>query len=564
MGPVAGGGGDTVGGGSSMGPVAGGGMGPAPGGGSSMGPVAGGGGMGPAFPGGGSGIPPGGGIGGPPGGDIGGGLGGENTPPLHTNLNHTFFTLAFDAEKNEVYTVGERVSGGRMFGTLRRFSYPSFQIQGTYKLPNLGTRAVIDPKKGVMYMVAVTPTINANVMRGQQYDRAAANGTLQVYDLEQIRSGKVQEQKDLLPTTTLEVSGRIEGLVLSADGKTLYCVKTLMVGTKPAKAELYAFDTADLKDKPKKMELDMPAADLCLSADGKDLLVLGEVTDPKNPNNVTVVDAAEWKLKPTLTLPGPSKSIAPAKDGGFVAGAYMGGAGGGSTKLMLAGTQTDNGELKADSPAKASNNGYVKFTPDGGRLISSSFKNYGFDVYDVTGKSLKKVASVRQAGGLQVGGYFHVSPDGKFLVFHFGAVIEMAKVGENTGFGNRPPGGFNPGAPGGGFNPGGGLAPPGGGPGGGLAPPGGGGFVPPGGAPGGPGGGLAPPGGPGGGLAPPGGGGFVPPGGFNPGGAAPGGGSGRPGSGISGPGVGPPPGAGGAPGMPPGLPPGGPGVPPGM
>ena len=48
---------------------------------------------------------------------------------------------------------------------------------------------------------------------------------------------------------------------------------------------------------------------------------------------------------------------------------------------------------------------------------------------------VKKKASIRTAGGLQIGGHFLMSPDSDFLVFHTGVVVETANVGGNNGEG---------------------------------------------------------------------------------------------------------------------------------
>ena len=65
---------------------------------------------------------------------------------------------------------------------------------------------------------------------------------------------------------------------------------------------------------------------------------------------------------------------------------------------------------------------------------------------------MKKKASIRTAGGHMVGGHFLVSPDGDYLVFHTGAVLETANIGGNNGEGTvgggGPPGPGGFGAPG--------------------------------------------------------------------------------------------------------------------
>jgi hypothetical protein len=125
--------------------------------------------------------------------------------------------------------------------------------------------------------------------------------------------------------------------------------------------------------------------------------------------------------------------------------------------------------------ARASHNNYVEFSPDGKQLFVTSFGEShegglgapGLDIYQVSDpanpQTYQRVGSVYQSGTSRVGGYFHISPDGKFLVFHVGAVIAIDKLTENVGGADLATGGngFGPQPqPGGGF---GQQPPPGGG-----------------------------------------------------------------------------------------------------
>lgn len=154
----------------------------------------------------------------------------------------------------------------------------------------------------------------------------------------------------------------------------------------------------------------------------------------------------------------------------------------------------------------AANGGFVKFDPTSKKLYVSSWHGTGLDVYEVTdatsANGVKLKSAIRTARRADIGGHFLVSPDGKFLLFQNGLVLDTNNIG-----GTLPAAGSGPGGPGG---PPGGMLP--------------GGLVP---------GGLVP-GGPGVGLP------GMPPGGLVPG---------VPGVGV--------------PGMPPGVPPGGPPKPPG-
>ena len=64
----------------------------------------------------------------------------------------------------------------------------------------------------------------------------------------------------------------------------------------------------------------------------------------------------------------------------------------------------------------------------------------GLDVYvpdTKSGNSFKKSVSIRSAIGVNVrsvsvGGYFHITPDGEYLVFHNGSVLATNKLSTNA------------------------------------------------------------------------------------------------------------------------------------
>lgn len=179
----------------------------------------------------------------------------------------------------------------------------------------------------------------------------------------------------------------------------------------------------------------------------------------------------------------------------------------------------NNGVEKAEmdlGPEKhLTNGGYIEFDPANKKLFTSSWRGPGLDVYEVTdpasarGVTLK--TAIRTAKLVEFKGHFYVTPDGKYLLFQDGPVIDtenvggaLGKPGSTPAFPPQPgmppnpvpgmpgvPGGVVPGMPGGPAIPGGPGGPaipgmPGGvGPGGPGAP----------GIPGGPGGPAIPPGG---------------------------------------------------------------------
>ena len=520
--------------------------------------------------------------------------GAATRPAVAGNID-PFLALAIDSDSSEFYTIGMRTDArNRQVGELRRYSYPDFRGQPkVFNLPYPGTRAVVDSKNGMLFVATAT---NQNQMRDvyfQAFDRVSVVGDVQVFDLKPIQDGKVNDGADLKPIATMAMTGTVRGLELTSDGKFLMVAVTRSVAGGQPKTFIRKYEAADRKF-IKELALPEQAATVHKTADGSKLVAVEFDPSMKKPKTkVTVIDPIALELGKKLNAPGIATDAA-ADETGFA----MGVAGQPERNQMnFKGTlhylEESSGELKdvASTTWKASNNNYTKFSPDGKFLFVSSIAGRdsrgqmqmaGLDVYSADKKEasgFKKVASIRDAVGVAravpVGGYFDVTPDGSYLMFHSGTVLAINKVSKNAdnaatvpefGGGNQAGNGF--GAPGG-FAPPGGIGMPPGGlgvPPGGIGMPPGGLGVPPGGA------GMLP-----GGLGVPPGGIGMPPGGLGvPPGGAPGAVPGAPGAlpgappaapgGVapSAPGVGslPPPGGPGLPAAPGGALPGVPGAPP--
>jgi hypothetical protein len=113
------------------------------------------------------------------------------------------------------------------------------------------------------------------------------------------------------------------------------------------------------------------------------------------------------------------------------------------------------GELYTGARGPVSNEGYVEFDPTEKKLYVSSWRDEGLDVYDVTDPAaesgLKLETAILTARREPVGGHFFITPDGRYLVFQFGVVIDTAAVGGGLGRGTLTsgpplPGGMPPAA----------------------------------------------------------------------------------------------------------------------
>jgi hypothetical protein len=426
-----------------------------------------------------------------PGGGLGGFGGGSidtNPAPFGAQTDgnrkanvEPFFTGVFDPAKKEFFTFSSSRSGRTIATRLNRFDVSKdFAPAGQFKVPSFVTRAVIDPAKGRLYVATVArPTVSA--LGDQMLDQAVGVGDVQIFDLGQIRDGTVKDGADLKPVATIAFAREIRGLELTPDGSTLVVLSS--TSGKTPKSFLSAYDTETRKPAQPPKELSEPAWNSCKSPDGKHLLVIDKV-EPGEASMARLYDLSSLTMVKTISLQGGGLDIAATAGGQYAAAVVVNGA----SKVVLA-TDKDIRDFDTGLGWKAAAKpGYVEYSSDGKLLFVSGHPGAsgsyprpgqqqvpaGLDVYEVTDPDaaggIKKKASIRTAGGQMVGGHFVVSPNGDYIVFHTGAVLETANIGGNNGEGTLggggPPGpGLGaPGVPGAGLGaPGAGLGAPGGG-----------------------------------------------------------------------------------------------------
>ena len=405
---------------------------------------------------------------------------GAATRPNLANKIEPFYSFAFDNERSEFYTIAMRQDPKypqRALGELRRYSYPDFKQKSAFRIPNLGTRAVIDSKSGLLFIAAAT---NQNRMVltnlwNMAYDRAFGTGDVHVFDLKPIQDGKVADESDLKPTGSMPMNGTIRGLELSNDGKFLFVAVTRSAGGR-SKTFIRKFEAADRKF-IKEVALPEEALDVRKSADGKKLIAIEyDSTNRKPKVQIMICDPETLEVK-TKRSPGIVTDVASHPDDSMVVAVAGAPEQVGSMPNLKSGQMHSidaGGDMKEFlmTSWKASNSNFAKFTPDGKHLFVSSIagrdkdhlQNAGLDVYVPDKKQpsgFKKAASIRSViwvnSGVSIGGYFEVTPDGENLVFHNGAVVAVDKITTNAEGADSIPepggaaGGGFPGAGGAGF-----------------------------------------------------------------------------------------------------------------
>jgi hypothetical protein len=299
-----------------------------------MGPGAGQPGGNPGFPG---PIGPGPGVGQPgggrpdfPGGFAGGGTAGNTDGNMKTKLD-AFITSAYDAENNEFYTIAPRqIAAGRFGGTLYRYNYPAFNTQNKLNLAQLGFRAVVDSKGSRLYAAVAS---NALSVSPQMNDRASAVGNVAVYDLKALRDAPPKDGTELKPVATISIGATIQGLELSADGKSLYVLQTAGTGN-ARKSALVRYDTETRKENKREV-LPALALDFTKGPDGKTGYIVSAYAPREKQSGVVLFDLEQWSPIKTLTVrEGATLDVAALNGGNLlvtieVADAPMGGGIGG-------------------------------------------------------------------------------------------------------------------------------------------------------------------------------------------------------------------------------------------
>ncbi|MCS7021396.1 MAG: hypothetical protein NZU63_06175 [Gemmataceae bacterium] len=93
-------------------------------------------------------------------------------------------------------------------------------------------------------------------------------------------------------------------------------------------------------------------------------------------------------------------------------------------------------ELPLNSPVRAANNGYLRFSPDGKWLLAASYREPGYDLYEVidltSPTNVRHRLALRSADNQLLGGHFLLSPDGRHVVFHNGVVLDTTETSSYT------------------------------------------------------------------------------------------------------------------------------------
>jgi WD40 repeat protein len=228
---------------------------------------------------------------------------------------------------------------------------------------------------------------------------------------------------ELSPTATIKLSATVPDLYFSPDRSLLYLLNT-------SEGKIQRIDTAKRKLDSVEGEAVEAAERMTLSPDGKTIYVCASPEGHKGTagkaqtGKIQVLDAATLKEKANFKIPlDPFDIKAGAGDQVFVSGGS-----GQWTNIALV-----DAKKKSITNAKVSGcwmGAFMEIMPDGKRLYHCSLGISPPSVHGVwLGAKGEQTAQseCRSESGNPVGGWFYITPDGKFLISSTGTVLRLAK-----------------------------------------------------------------------------------------------------------------------------------------
>lgn len=294
-------------------------------------------------------------------------------------------------------------------GSLKKFSYPTFELQTVYRLRQTAYRAVVDARRKRLWVAACDPA----VLRINEFgDRPEGPGDLHVYDLDAMRRSE-GTVASLQPQQILPVRGTVLELLASPDSRWLFYLARTVAGVHLGRidAERCRLDAT----------LPLPEATraLCGTADGATLYAAGG-------RNVFVIDPASLRLRRHLERDADFNDIA-AENGGRV---YLAEEGQWTrlTRLDLNGAEPEVWQWSPRLHGRV----YLRIAPDQFRLYAgtSSVISNHLDSLLIGGHGWKtppQVGMAVPAPQRPVRGEFFLTPDGKYLINRWGRIFRLTQ-----------------------------------------------------------------------------------------------------------------------------------------
>ena len=323
--------------------------------------------------------------------------------PVATQLG-ALLAVAVDAD----------ASGGNAYittadGSLKQFSYPAFQLQATYRLPQPAYRAVMDQRRGLLWVAASDP----GSLRVNDYgDRPEGFGNLHAYDIRALGRPTTTDSQ-LRPRHVLPLQGTVLELIASTEGRWLFYLARTAEGVHLGRidAEQQCIDA--------RVPLTAETQALCRTPDGKTLYAAGG-------RNVFVIDPVSLQARRRLEMDAEINTVAADNEGRVYLSEQ-----GQWTSLTWVDLSGPEPTIRQWDP-KMHGRLYLRLAPDQHRLYvgTSSVLCHHLDSLLTRGHEWNtppQVGSAHSDAHGPIRGEFFLTSDGHYLVNRWGRVFRLAQ-----------------------------------------------------------------------------------------------------------------------------------------
>jgi hypothetical protein len=300
-------------------------------------------------------------------------------------------------------------------GALRQFSYPDFRLQATHQLRQPAYRAVLDGRRGLLWVAASEPHVLSINGAG---DRPAGRGDLHVYDIAAPSLARQPIDTPLQPRRILTLQGNVMELLATADRSRLFYLAQTEAGIHLGRIDA-GRETVDGR-------LSLPAEirALCLTPDGTTLYAAGE-------GMLLVIDAATLRMSQRIDVDADFCAVAADNEGHVYLGEQ-----GTWTKLRKLDLSAPGTKIQKWA-AHVYGRIYLRLSPDGYRLYvgTSSVISNHLDVLLVHGGPWSippQICTVASDAHGPIRGEFFLTSDARFLVNRWGKVFHLVQLAPTT------------------------------------------------------------------------------------------------------------------------------------
>jgi hypothetical protein len=325
-----------------------------------------------------------------------------------------FLALAVDAGRRSAFAAGED-------GSHRHYSYPEFRLLGTYSLASPAYRAVLDGRRGLLYVAVSQPRFLVVNALG---DPERARGDLEVYDVRAVQRGEVPAGATLQPRARLPLGlgprpealpggwperggGHVYALALGPSGEDLYYLASASRAVHVARVDTGSFAREDV--------VPLPNGPGSLAVEGRTLYAT-------SPGELRVLEGRPLRVTRRLAVPG----AAPALAAGPAGRAFVAGGADGAEVVAL---DVARGRMLGRWALPARGRVSLNRSGDGRRLYLGASavafsRVLALRLPDGDGPPRLVGEAVHDRDGLVTGASV-LSPDGRFLMNSGGKVYEV-------------------------------------------------------------------------------------------------------------------------------------------